>query len=201
MSTSPSRSTTWDAAAADFDDEPDHGLRDPAVRAAWGRRLDGWLPERPGDLLDLGCGTGSLSLLAAERGHRVTGVDFAPAMLERARRKLAGHDADFLLGDAAAPPVEQGAYDVVLARHVLWALPDTEAALRRWVSLLRPGGRLVLIEGVWGELSPTGVPGERLVALARDVLDDVRHEPLSQDALLWGKQVSDERYAVIAAAR
>ncbi|RSS45908.1 class I SAM-dependent methyltransferase, partial [Streptomyces sp. WAC05858] len=77
----------WDAAAADFDNEPDHGLRDPAVREAWAARLRGWLPERAGDVLDLGCGTGSLALLAAERGHRVTGVDRSPRMVELARAK------------------------------------------------------------------------------------------------------------------
>lgn len=60
----------WDARAAAFDDEPDHGLRDPEVRAAWSDRLRAWLPEDPADLLDLGCGTGSMSLLAAGQGHR-----------------------------------------------------------------------------------------------------------------------------------
>ncbi|MEB8339931.1 class I SAM-dependent methyltransferase [Streptomyces endophyticus] len=188
----------WDAAAVGFDEEPDHGLREPEVRAAWAGRLAGWLPEGPSDVLDLGCGTGSLSLLAAERGHRVTGVDSAPGMLELARRKLAGRDAEFLLGDAAEPPVEPGAYDVVLARHVLWVLPGTGAVLRRWVSLLRPGGRLVLVEGVWGELSPVGIPAARLTDALAPLVADVRREPLSGDARLWGREVADERYAVVA---
>ncbi|MZE76013.1 NUDIX hydrolase, partial [Streptomyces sp. SID5475] len=52
----------WDAAAPEFDEEPDHGLRDPAVRAAWSARLADWLPGEPSDVLDLGCGTGSLAL-------------------------------------------------------------------------------------------------------------------------------------------
>lgn len=82
----------WDALAASFDDEPDHGLRDAEVRRAWAARLASWLPAPPGDVLDLGCGTGSLSLLAAEQGHRVTGVDLSPAMVELARTKLAGRD-------------------------------------------------------------------------------------------------------------
>ncbi|MFJ8822221.1 class I SAM-dependent methyltransferase [Streptomyces sp. NPDC102467] len=195
------RSTEWDAAAADFDEEPDHGMRDPEVRAAWAERCADWLPEIPGDVLDLGCGTGSVSLLAAERGHRVTGVDFAPNMVERARRKLAGHDAEFLVGDAASPPVPAASYDVVLVRHVLWALPAPAAALRHWVTLLRPGGRLVLIEGVWGEVSPAGIPATRLIGLLRELADDVRHEELSADSRLWGKEVRDERYAVIATGR
>ncbi|GAA2310087.1 class I SAM-dependent methyltransferase [Streptomyces kunmingensis] len=197
MTLSPA-STEWDAAAAAFDDEPDHGLRDPEVRAAWAERLAGWLPPTPGDLLDLGCGTGSVSLLAAERGHRVTGVDFAPNMVERARIKLANHDAEFLVGDAASPPVPAASYDVVLVRHVLWALPEPAAALRHWVTLLRPGGRLVLVEGVWGEVDPAGIPADRLLGWARRWFVDVRHEALSADVRLWGKQIGDERYAVVA---
>jgi SAM-dependent methyltransferase len=188
----------WDAEAVSFDDEPDHGLRDPEVRRAWAGRLRDWLPGSPGELLDLGCGTGSLSLLAAEQGHRVTGVDSSPAMLARARTKLAGRDAVFLLGDAAAPPVGEQRYDTVLVRHVLWTLADPGRALRHWRGLLRPGGRLVLVEGVWGTLAPVGIPADTLTALLAPLDARVRVERLSDDAVLWGRAVTDERYAVVA---
>jgi SAM-dependent methyltransferase len=188
----------WDAEAATFDDEPDHGLRDPEVREAWAERLGAWLPVRASDVLDLGCGTGSLSLLAAEQGHRVTGVDLSPAMIERARAKLAGRAAVFLVGDAAAPPVGEERFDVVLVRHVLWALPDPARVLRQWCGLLRPGGRLVLVEGVWGTAGPVGISAERLTGLLAPLTEDVRVERLSDDARLWGRDVGDERYAVVA---
>jgi SAM-dependent methyltransferase len=187
----------WDAAAASFDDEPDHGLRDPDVRLAWADRLHAWLPSRPGDVLDLGCGTGSLSLLAAEQGHRVTGVDLSPAMVALARAKLAGRDAVFLVGDAAAPPVGEDRFDAVVVRHVLWALPDPGRALRHWRELLRPGGRLVLIEGVWGTVSPVGIPADRLTGLLGPAAGHVRVERLSDEPRLWGRAVEDERYAVV----
>ncbi|MFF5342682.1 class I SAM-dependent methyltransferase [Streptomyces althioticus] len=190
--------TDWDARAATFDEEPDHGLRDPEVRAAWAARLKEWLPVRPGDVLDLGCGTGSLSLLAAEQGHRVTGVDRSPAMVELARQKLAGRHAVFLTGDAARPPVDGERYDTVLVRHVLWTLPDPDRVLRRWRDLLRPGGRLVLVEGVWGTVSPVGIPADRLTALLAPLTARVRVERLSGDPALWGREVEDERYAVVA---
>ncbi|MFC8145161.1 class I SAM-dependent methyltransferase [Streptomyces paradoxus] len=188
----------WDAEAASFDEEPDHGLRDPEVRRAWAGRLRGWLPARAGDVLDLGCGTGSLSLLASEQGHRVTGVDLSPAMVTLAREKLAGRDAVFLVGDAAAPPVGEQRFDAVLVRHVLWALPDAGRALRHWCGLLRPGGRLVLVEGVWGSVEPVGIPAERLTGLLAPIAGRVSVERLSGDPLLWGGQVTDERYAVVA---
>ncbi|EGG45958.1 class I SAM-dependent methyltransferase [Streptomyces griseoaurantiacus] len=188
----------WEALAATFDEEPDHGLGDPRIRAAWAGRLRRWLPGSPGDLLDLGCGTGSLSLLAAEAGHRVTGVDASPAMLDRARAKLAGRDAEFLRGDAAAPPVGGRRFDAVLVRHVLWTLPDPAAALRHWHGLLRSGGRMVLVEGVWGTVSPVGIPADRVTGLLAPLLAHVEVERLSGDARLWGREVGDERYAVVA---
>ncbi|MGP4045700.1 class I SAM-dependent methyltransferase [Streptomyces sp. 2A115] len=188
----------WDAESASFDDEPDHGLRDPAVREAWAARLRGWLPPRPSDVLDLGCGTGSLSLLASEERHRVTGVDLSPRMVDLARAKLAGRDAAFLVGDAAAPPVGEQRFDVVLVRHVLWTLPDPGRVLAHWRGLLRPGGRLVLIEGVWGTVSPVGISADRLTELLAPLAEDVRVERLSGDSLLWGREVADERYVVIA---
>ncbi|MGW2720671.1 class I SAM-dependent methyltransferase [Streptomyces sp. NPDC001492] len=188
----------WDAEAASFDEEPDHGLRDPRVRDAWAERLGSWLPERPSDVLDLGCGTGSLSLLASEQGHHVTGVDSSPAMVGLARAKLAGRDAAFLVGDAAAPPVGEQRFDVVLVRHLLWALPEPGRVLRHWRELVRPGGRLVLVEGVWGTVTPVGIPADVLTGLLAPLAAEVRLERLSQDARLWGKEVTDERYAVVA---
>ncbi|MFI6813945.1 class I SAM-dependent methyltransferase [Nonomuraea sp. NPDC050328] len=199
----------WDAAAATFDEEADHGLRDPAVSAAWAARLRSWLPPLPVDVLDLGCGTGSLTLLLAGQGHRPVGVDLSPRMVALARTKLtaAGFEAGVVVGDAADPPVA-GPFDVILARHLLWTLPDPEAALRHWVTLLRPGGRLVLIEGRWatgGDYVESGFPwsggveADRLVPALPPGLADVWVDPLA-DPALWGRSVDGERYAVIALA-
>ena len=126
-----------------------------AARPAGARRLAepaavASLPPIPGRVADLGCGTGTLSLLLAEEGYAVDGVDFSPEMVRRATAKAGSFPGtSFVVGDAADPPLRGGAYDVVLCRHVLWALPDPAAALARWVELLAPGGRLVLVEGSW----------------------------------------------------
>lgn len=185
----------WDAAADTFDDEPDHGLRDPGVRRAWAERMRHWLPPEPSDVLDLGCGTGSLALLAAGQGHRVTAVDLSQRMAEAARRKLAGTRAEVLTGPAERPPVGDRRFDAVLVRHVLWALPDPEAALAHWASLLRPGGRLVLVEGVW---DGSGLPAARLIAALGPLTRRIEHERLSDVTGLWGRPVHDERYALVA---
>ena len=55
----------------------------------------------------------------------------------------------FLQGDAARPPFALASSDVVLCRHLLWAVPDPSVALNKWTDLLRPGGRLLLVEGRW----------------------------------------------------
>jgi SAM-dependent methyltransferase/predicted NUDIX family NTP pyrophosphohydrolase len=187
----------WDAAADHFDNEPDHGLRDPRVRDAWAARLRAWLPDTPSDVLDLGCGTGSLALLAAQQGHRVTAVDRSPRMVARAREKLAGSRARVLVGDAAKPPVAAREFDTVLVRHLLWALPDPAEVLRGWAGLLRRGGRLVLIEGRWGEADPVGIPADTLAELAAPLGGHVTIEQLAHDPALWGREVQDERYAVV----
>ncbi|MFJ6014111.1 trifunctional class I SAM-dependent methyltransferase/NUDIX hydrolase/VOC family protein [Streptomyces sp. NPDC092952] len=188
----------WDSAADSFDEEPDHGLLDPVVRDAWARRLESWLPGGRSDILDLGCGTGSLALLATDQGHRVTAVDRSPRMAELARAKLAGTDTAVHVGDAARPPVGGQRFDVVMVRHVTWLLPDPVAALRHWFDLLRPGGRLILIEGVWNGV---GLSAERLTGLLASCTERVHHEPLSDDPHLWGRRVDDERYALVARAQ
>ncbi|MER5642107.1 class I SAM-dependent methyltransferase [Kitasatospora sp. NPDC002227] len=220
MSTAEEITAYWDAAAESFDQEPDHGLAAAGTRTAWARRLAGWLPDAPGglDVLDLGCGTGSLSLLAAAAGHRVVGVDLSPRMVAHARAKFAtaGLAAGFLIGDAAAPPVGGRRFDVVLARHLLWTLPEPERALRHWAGLLRPGGRLVLVEGRWRQSDPGsasaagyvskegalpwhgGVGADELAAAIRPLAPVLRIEPLSGEPELWGRAVDDERYALVA---
>ncbi|WP_442812988.1 class I SAM-dependent methyltransferase [Streptomyces sp. NBC_01343] len=205
----------WNAAAAAFDEEPDHGLLRERTRVGWARLLSSWLPRAPADVLDVGCGTGSLSLLLAEAGHRVTGVDLAPRMVERAEAKCAaaGRAARFLVGDAADPPTGRERYDVVLSRHLLWTLPDPGASLRAWVARLRPGGRLVLVEGRWRQAGQDGAPyvagagalpwdggvtAADLAAAVRPLAARLHVEPLGGDPELWGGPVADERYALIA---
>jgi ubiquinone/menaquinone biosynthesis C-methylase UbiE len=187
----------WDAQAATFDDEPDHGLRDPAVRAAWEELLARLLPPAPADVVDLGCGTGTLSVLLAGAGHRVRGLDLSERMVVAAGAKAdhAGVDAAFTCGDASAPPFEPSSAEVVLARHVLWALPDPADALGRWVRLLRPGGRLVLIEGHWS--TGSGITASRCRKLVLHHRNEALVEHLDAPAL-WGHAIDDERYALVS---
>lgn len=181
----------WDAEAARFDEQPDHGLRDPEVRAAWRELLLPALPPAPARVADLGCGTGSVTLLLAEEGYVVEGVDLSTAMVTAARAKV-GAAAEIRQGDAAFPPLAAASFDVVFARHVLWALPEPAAVVARWRELLRPGGRLVLVEGRWH--TGAGITADKCRALVGEAsvraLDDHR---------LWGGPITDERYLLVSA--
>ena len=186
----------WDSEAPTFDDEPDHGLRDPEVREAWRRLLREHLPQPPARVADLGCATGTLTVLLADEGYAVDGVDFSPAMVDAARTKATGRAGVRIeLGDAGAPPLEPAAYDVVLCRHVLWALPDRPGALRRWVELLTESGRLVLIEGDWH--TGAGLKATQTETLLREVGREPTTYPLD-DPVYWGGPITDERYLVVA---
>ena len=210
----------WDDEAGTFDEAPDHGLRDPAVRAAWRDLLLSALPpvvseegaqrpsrRAPARVADLGCGTGTLALLLAAEGYVVDGVDFSPEMIRLAREKPPAGQATFTEADADDPPLEPGRYDVVLCRHVLWAMPDPTATLRRWTRLLVPGGRLVLVEGRWstgalrdGRRAPssgtTGLTASRTIELVEAAGREAELTRLPE-AAYWGREIDDERYVVL----
>ena len=139
----------WDRRAAHFDEDFGHSIRTPAERAAWDRILGLVLPRRSGlEALDAGCGTGFLSFELASRGHHVTGVDFAPAMIAEAWRKATARSLPvrFEEADAEQLPFAPASFDLVISRHVLWTLPHPEAAIDEWKRVLRPGGRLVVVD-------------------------------------------------------
>jgi SAM-dependent methyltransferase len=191
----------WDAEAPSFDQAPDHGLLDPDVRAAWRELLLGVLPAAPAVVADLGCGTATLALLLAHAGYCVDALDFSPAMVALATAKVDATPAAVASrvtvrrGDAADPGLTPASVDVVLCRHVLWAQPDPVAVVRRWVAALRPGGRLVLVEGNWS--TGAGLTARRCAEIVGEVCSrvEVRHLP---DPALWGREITDERYLVLA---
>jgi len=140
----------WGRRAAHFDADFGHSIRTPEERAAWDRVFALTLVGREGlRALDVGCGTGFLSLELAARGHRVTGIDFAPEMLALAQEKAgaAGAAIQFEEADAENLPFVPASFDLVITRHVLWTLPHPEAAIGEWIRVLRPGGRLAVIDG------------------------------------------------------
>jgi ubiquinone/menaquinone biosynthesis C-methylase UbiE len=139
----------WNEDSETYDRSPSHAASDPVEAAAWRAALRRLLPDPPATVLDVGAGTGAMTLLAAELGYRVTALDIAEDMLARARRKAdaRGLDVEFVVGPSDEPP--RRAFDAVMERHVLWTTPRPIDALAAWRDAA-PTGRLVLFEGVWG---------------------------------------------------
>lgn len=146
----------WSIRAETYDLSPGHGAMPPAEAAAWLALIRGHLGPGAGrKALDPGCGTGTMSLLLHRAGFRVTGLDLTEPMLDRARRKAAedGAPIAFLPGDAEATMEPDATHDAILARNLFWTLPAPEAALRDWFRILRPGGRLMIVDGDFARAS------------------------------------------------
>jgi SAM-dependent methyltransferase len=163
--------TYWDEDAATYDRSPSHYPQRPQEQAAWAAALRRLLPEPPARVLDVGAGTGFLSLLLAGQGYEVTALDLSAGMLARLRAKAAerGLTIETVESDALHPP--QGDFSTVVERHLLWTLPDPETALAAWHAVA-PAGRLVLVEGSWGGYNVASVDALRF--RAREVADRVR---------------------------
>lgn len=98
------------------------------------------------DLTDVGCGTGNVAIQAAEAGARVTGVDLAPEMLERARAAAdrAELEITWMEGDAEALPLPDASADAVVSSFGCMFAPRHEVAARELARVLRSGGRMAV---------------------------------------------------------
>jgi SAM-dependent methyltransferase len=150
----------WDRAATTYDRLHGHGLFGERERAAWCGLLDRILPNGTRTVLDVGTGTGFLSLRLAELGHSVVGVDNSPEMLAAATQAARERALDirFLLGGALLTEADgterleelKGMqFDAVVSRHVLWTMPQPENAIRAWRDATVPGGAVIAIDGTW----------------------------------------------------
>ena len=97
-------------------------------------------------VLDVACGTGTAALVAARHYCEVTGIDFVPELIERARVRgeAEGHDVDWRVGDAQDLPFEDDAFDVVVSVYGVQFAPDQSRAASELLRVCRPGGRIGL---------------------------------------------------------
>lgn len=119
-------------------------------RRIFGRAHRGWACERAsGDTLEVAVGTG-LNLPLYAEAVRLTGLDLSPEMLQIAKDRAAelSRDVDLREGDAHDLPFENGSFDTVVCTYSLCNIPDPAKALAEMVRVLRPQGRLILVDHI-----------------------------------------------------
>jgi ubiquinone/menaquinone biosynthesis C-methylase UbiE len=105
--------------------------------------------QATGDVLEVAIGTG-LNLPFYPPGVRLTGIEWSPEMLALARRRAGelGRTADLRDGDAQALPFPDTSFDTVVCTLSLCAIPDDRRAIAEMSRVLKPGGRLLLLDHV-----------------------------------------------------
>jgi SAM-dependent methyltransferase len=139
------------------------------------------LPIKPGaQLLDVGCGAGQLSLIAARAGARVTGCDIATNWLAQARRSAAAEGLTIVFeeGDAEALPYEDATFDAVVSLIAAMFAPRPELVAAELTRVCRPGGIIAMAN--W---TAPGFVGQMFKAIAKHIAPSGMPSPL-----LWGDE-------------
>ena len=165
-------------------------LRARAGRSAFARVFDRAVPA-DARVLDLGCGTGQMSLYLARAARVVVGADLTRPSLQlgaAAARRFGVSGVQFVETDLQRPGLRKGSFDVVYSSGVLHHTPDPRVSFARLAQLARPGGWIIL--GLYNAFARIPLRLRRLIARATGyrafgfdpVLRDRRHEPARREA-------------------
>lgn len=172
----------------------------------WNAQYHPWieqaLPPRIGALLDAGCGAGDFAKSIARRCDRVVAIDLSPKMIERARASGAPAHVRFEVGDVIEAELPESGFDAIVSIAALHHM-DLEAALDRFATLLRPGGRLVVVD----LHAPAGL-GDHAVSAASAMLAPTirwlqsgRPFPTRESRAAWALHDPHDRHATIPEIR
>ena len=143
----------WNGRGGVYDTHPGHGLKSKEEKTEWLKFLKDAMPAGAKRVLDVGAGTGFLTLLLAELGYNVKSVDLSEGMQADAKRKsIEGNLTDmieFAIADAEKTGEPDNSFDVVVNRHLLWTLPHPSEAVDEWLRVVKPGGKVIVIDGDW----------------------------------------------------
>ncbi len=104
---------------------------------------------RKADVCDMGTSCGFMAIIAAKMGHNVVGIDKLPKMIYYARKNAQelGVEVDFKVGNMSSLKYPKESFDLIIAKSSIWCLDDPVATIKHWVSLLKPGGHILIIDG------------------------------------------------------
>jgi len=171
----------------------------------WERRLFGednreWAVSRAeGDVLEIAVGTG-LNLPFYDPAQSVVGIDLSPAMLEiaRARAHDIGRDVDLREGDAHQLTFDDGSFDSVVCTFSLCNVPDPDRALAEMSRVLRPDGRLILVDHIRSSVKPilrlqkaievvsVRVDGDHMTRRPSESVEQQGFRIIERERLKWG---------------
>ena len=150
--TAKAMSEFWDKSAETY--EARHELAD---KPHWQKVLSGMIgPDRSVKILDVATGTGMIAHMLASAGYEsVTGADLSEGMMRIAIRRAreSGLRIDYFYANALELPCADESLDVVISSRLLWTLSEPENAIREWLRVLRPGGKIIAIN----EMEPEGI--------------------------------------------
>ena len=144
----------WTGRASGYSEINQEELR-TAQREVWRRELKAHIERQFPDrdpksvrVLEIGTGPGFFAILLCEFGYDVTAIDLTPAMLVEARKNAGAlaSQIKFMEMNAEELYFLDHSFDVILSRNLTWNLPHPETAYREWQRVLKPGGRLVILE-------------------------------------------------------
>jgi ubiquinone/menaquinone biosynthesis C-methylase UbiE len=191
----------WDGRGRFYDSVPGHGSKEKEKRA-WLMEFKNVFGENRKNVLDVGTGTGFLSLLLADFGHEVTGIDMSEGMLSVAKEKAQdmGLKIHFERGDAENLPFDDQTFDGVVCRHLLWTLPNPEKAIAEWIRVTKQGGKIAVIDGVWDKgigryLSRVGWILHVMITEKRNPIKNNHYPKEVRDKLPYVKGIDGEEIA------
>lgn len=130
----------WDNYSTEFDDA--HNTEDIGL---WKKELIHLTGMEKRGILDVGTGTGFLAIMMSELGHDVSGIDVSEEMLKIAAHKAKQKNLDifFVQGTCEKMPFSDNLFDDVVNCRVLWTLTEPVKAVREWMRVLKPGGKVI----------------------------------------------------------
>jgi 2-polyprenyl-3-methyl-5-hydroxy-6-metoxy-1,4-benzoquinol methylase len=167
--------------------------------ACYFKALLKYMPEGAGLCLDIGCGKGALSQLAARRAKRVIAVDLADKMIEQARSRHNAENVEYICGNVLEMPFENGTFDAIITTATAHHLPY-DWLLEFAKSKLKTGGRLIILD-----LAKASSPADYIIwgaaIVANIVMNLLRNGHLRKDdphtAEVWRRHGAHDTYMTL----